>query len=170
MKKWWTLANASIAVLMVLLDVTIVNVALPTLQSDLHAQFAQLQWVVNAYALPLAVVLVTGGRLGDVFGRRRMFVVGNIVFIAGSIVAGLSGSVHFGSITPIDVLLIARVIEGIGAAFMMPNSLAIVSETFKGKEKGVAVGVWGSMSGLGLAAGPIVGGALIVSVGWPWIF
>ena len=155
---------------MALLDVTIVNVALPTLQRDLHAGFDQLQWVVNAYALSLAVVLVTGGRLGDIFGRRRLFVVGVAIFVAGSALSGVSGELHAGGISQIDALLGARAIQGIGAAIMMPVSLAIVSHAFEGKERGVAIGTWGALAGLGLAAGPIIGGLLIVSVGWPFIF
>jgi len=99
-----SLANAGISVLMALLDVTIVNVALPTLQRDLHARFDQLQWVVNAYALSLAVVLVTGGRLGDMFGRRRLFVIGAGIFVIGSGLAGISGFLHVGAVAPIDAL------------------------------------------------------------------
>jgi EmrB/QacA subfamily drug resistance transporter len=155
---------------MAVLDVTIVNVALPTLQRDLHARFDQLQWVVNAYALALAVVLVTGGRLGDVFGRRRLFVIGVAIFIFGSALCGLAGEVHSRSFPEIDGLLIARAVQGLGAAIMMPVSLAIVSHAFEGKERGFAIGMWGGMAGLGLAAGPVIGGLLVVSVGWPYIF
>lgn len=169
-KRWWTLGNACISVLMALLDVTIVNVALPTLQRDLNARFDQLQWIVNAYALSLAVVLVTGGRLGDMFGRRRLFVIGVAIFTGGSVLAGLSGVFHLGSFPRIDALLGARAIQGIGAAIMMPVSLAIVSHAFEGKERGIAIGTWGALAGLGLAAGPIIGGLLIVTVGWPAIF
>lgn len=169
-KRWWTLANACISVLMALLDVTIVNVALPTLQRDLDARFDQLQWVVNAYALSLAVVLVTGGRLGDIFGRRRLFCIGVAIFVAGSAFAGLSGEFRTGAFPQIDALLGARALQGIGSAIMMPVSLAIVSHAFEGKERGVAIGMWGAMAGAGLAAGPIIGGLLIVTVGWPAIF
>jgi len=169
-KRWWTLANACISVVMALLDVTIVNVALPTLQRDLHARFDQLQWVVNAYALALAVVLVTGGRLGDMFGRRRLFVIGIAIFIGGSALCGLAGVLHARGIPQIEGLLAARAVQGLGAAIMMPVSLAIVSQAFEGKERGLAIGVWGGMAGFGLAAGPIIGGLLIVSIGWPYIF
>ena len=169
-KRWWTLANASISVLMALLDVTIVNVALPTLQRDLGARFDQLQWVVNAYALALAVALVTGGRLGDIFGRRRLFVIGVSIFAFGSALAGLSGTFHIAGFSQIDALLGARAIQGLGASIMMPVSLALVSHAVEGKERGIAIGTWGAMAGLGLAAGPIVGGLLIVTVGWPAIF
>src|SRR5579884_4234691 len=168
-KRWWTLANACISVVMALLDVTIVNVALPTLQTDLHARFDQLQWVVNAYALALAVVLVTGGRLGDMFGRRRLFVIGVAIFIGGSALCGVSGELHLGGFQ-MNALLAARAIQGLGAAIIMPVSLAIVSHAFEGKERGLAIGVWGGMAGFGLAAGPIIGGLLIVSIGWPYIF
>lgn len=169
-KRWLSLGNAGISVLMALLDVTIVNVALPTLQRDLNARFDQLQWVVNAYALSLAVVLVTGGRLGDIFGRRRLFVIGVAIFVAGSALAGLSGFLRVGAVAPIDALLGARAFQGIGAAIMMPVSLAIVSNAFEGKERGIAIGTWGALAGVGLAAGPIIGGLLIVTIGWPAIF
>jgi EmrB/QacA subfamily drug resistance transporter len=125
---------------------------------------------VNAYALALAVVLVTGGRMGDMFGRRRLFTIGVFIFIAGSGLAGLSGELHAGNFPQIDALLGARAIQGVGAAIMMPVSLAIVSHAFEGKERGVAIGIWGGLAGLGLAAGPIIGGLLIVTVGWPSIF
>ncbi len=169
-RKWWTLGNACISITMALLDVTIVNVALPTLQRELNARFDQLQWVVNAYALALAVILVTGGRLSDMFGRRRFLTIGLSIFIAGSALAGLSGMLQFGSLPKIDALLAARAIQGCGAAIMMPVSLAIVSQAFQGQQKGVAIGFWGAMSGLGLASGPLIGGLLIARFGWPSIF
>ncbi len=155
---------------MALLDVTIVNVALPTLQRDLNAQFQELQWIVNAYALALAVVLVTAGRLSDIFGRRRFLVIGLSIFTGGSVLAGLSGIFDFGSFPRIDALLAARAIQGAGSAIMLPVSLAIVSQAFEGKQKGVAIGFWGAMSGVGLAAGPLIGGLLIARFGWPSIF
>lgn len=155
---------------MALLDVTIVNVALPTLQRDLNARFEEMQWVVNAYALALAVVLVTGGRLGDIFGRRKILIIGLSIFMAGSLIAGVSGAVHTGAFPRIDVLLVARGIQGAGAACMMPVSLAIISHAFQGRERGLAIGLWGAMSGLGLAAGPLIGGLLIDTLGWPSIF
>src|SRR5581483_6299202 len=123
------------------------------LQRDLNARFDQLQWVVNAYALSLAVVLVTGGRLGDIFGRRRLFVIGVAIFVIGSALAGLSGFLRIGAVQPIDALLGARAFQGIGAAIMMPVSLAIVSNAFEGKERGIAIGTWGALAGVGLAAG-----------------
>ncbi len=169
-RRWWALGNACISVLMALLDVTIVNVALPTLQRDLNARFDQLEWIVNAYALALAVVLVTGGRLSDMFGRRLFLIIGLCIFTLGSVLAGLSGVFSFGFIPKIDALLGARVIQGAGSAIMLPVSLAIVSQAFEGRSKGVAIGLWGAMSGLGLAAGPLVGGLLISRFGWPSIF
>jgi EmrB/QacA subfamily drug resistance transporter len=169
-RRWWTLIAACLGVFMVLIDVTIVNVALPTLQRDLHAKFQELQWVVNAYAVPLAVVLVTAGRLSDLYGRRRIFVGGIAVFSTGSAIAGLSGLLHFGGISQIDVLLGARALQGIGGAVLVPVSLAIVSQAFEGHDKGTAIGIRGAMTGFGLASGPIVGGLLIVYLGWPTIF
>ena len=169
-RRWWTLVAACLGVFMVLIDVTIVNVALPTLQRELHAKFQELQWIVNAYALPLAVVLVTAGRLSDLYGRRRVFVTGIAVFAAGSALAGLSGMLHFGGFPPIDLLLAARAIQGVGGAVLIPVSLAIVSQAFEGHDKGTAIGIRGAMTGFGLAAGPILGGLLIVNFGWPSIF
>lgn len=169
-RRWWTLVAACFGVFMVLIDVTIVNVALPTLQQQLHARFEELQWIVNAYALPLAVVLVTAGRLSDLYGRRRIFVAGIVVFCAGSALAGFSGYVHLGGVPPVDVLLAARAIQGIGGAVLVPVSLAIVSQAFEGRDKGTAIGIRGAMTGFGLAAGPIAGGLLILHFGWPSIF
>lgn len=169
-RRWWTLVAACLGVFMVLIDVTIVNVALPTLQRDLHAKFQELQWVVNAYAVPLAVVLVTAGRLSDLYGRRRIFVAGIAVFAIGSAIAGLSGFLHFGGIPAIEVLLGARALQGIGGAVLVPVSLAIVSQAFEGHDKGTAIGIRGAMTGFGLASGPVIGGLLIVYLGWPTIF
>ena len=169
-RHWWALAAVSFGLFMALLDVTIVNVALPTIGDDLNATFADLQWVINAYSLTLAVLLVTSGRLGDIFGRRRFFMIGLGVFSFGSLLAALSGSVTFGSFSHIQVLLAARVVQGLGGATMLPLSLAIIAATFHGRQRGAAIGIYGGVTGLATALGPVIGGILVEKVSWQSIF
>src|SRR2546421_29543 len=130
-RKWWTLAAMCFALFMIMLDNTVVNVALPSIQRDLHASISSLEWTVNAYTLTFAVLLVTGGRLGDIFGRRRMFLFGVVVFAVSSAAIGLA---------PNDTWLVAgRALPGIGGAFMMPGTLSIISNTFPAQERGRAI-------------------------------
>ncbi len=161
-RKWWTLIAVCVAIFMLLLDITVVNVALPSIQRSLHSSFADLQWVVNAYALTLAAFLLTAGALADLLGRRRIFALGLIIFTCSSVLCGLSGS-------PL-MLNLARAVQGVGGAMMYATSLALLAEAFHGKERGTAFGVFGAVNGAAVAVGPVVGGLITSGIGWEWIF
>ena len=161
-RRWWALGALGVSVFMIMLDNTVVSLALPTIQRDLDASLTQLEWVVNAYTLVFAVVLLTGGKLADLVGRRLIFVVGLVVFTASSLGCGLAGSA--------EVLVAARAVQGIGAALMLPATLSIITATFAAKERGIAIGVWAALSGGALAIGPMIGGVLVQHAGWEWIF
>ena len=158
----WTLGVVCAATAVLLLDVTVVNVALPAIQEDLDAGFSDLQWVIDAYALTLAVTLLSAGSLADRLGRRRVFSAGVVVFTAASLLCALAG-------TPL-LLDLARGLQGIGAAAMFATSLAILAQEFQGASRGRALGIWGAVSGAALAIGPLIGGALVDGLGWEWIF
>src|SRR5947209_8775570 len=160
--KWWTLAAVCLGTFMLLLDVTIVNVALPDIQGSLDATFSDLQWVVDAYALTLAALLLTSGSLADLFGRRRLYLVGLVVFTAASALCGAAQSSL--------MLELSRGLQGVGGAIMFSVSLALLATAFRGKDRGVAFGIWGSITGVAVAIGPIVGGALVSGLSWRWIF
>src|SRR6202161_4216744 len=161
-KKWWTLVVVCAATFMLLLDITIVIVALPTIQSELHASFSDVQWVIDAYALTLASVLLTAGSLADRYGRRLLFSVGLVVFALGSLLCGVAQSPA--------MLIVSRSAQGIGGAILFATSLALLAQSFHGKERGVAFGVWGAITGVAVALGPILGGLITSGISWRGIF
>ena len=161
-RKWWTLIAVCLGTFMLLLDVTIVNVALPSIQTSLKASFSDLQWVVDAYALMLAALLLTTGSLADLFGRRRVFVIGLAIFSVSSLLSGVATTPLF--------LNLARGAQGVGGAAMFSTSLALLGSSFQGRERGTAFGAWGAITGLAVAVGPVVGGALTTGLSWRWIF
>ncbi len=161
-RKWRALIIVCVAIFMLLLDITVVNVALPDIQKELHTSFTELQWVVDAYALMLATVMLNAGTLGDLLGRKRVFIVGVGLFTAASALCGAANSPLF--------LDLARGAQGIGGAVMFAVSLAILSQEFHGRERGTAFGIWGATIGAAVAIGPLVGGVLTEYAGWRWIF
>jgi len=162
-RKWWTLIAVSVATFMLLLDITVVNTALPSIQEDLNATFTDLQWVVDAYTLSLAALVLTAGVLADRLGRRRVFATGLAIFTAASLLAGLATDPTFLNLT--------RALQGVGGAVMFAVSLALVAQEFDaGRERGMAMGVYGATIGVAVAVGPLVGGALTQGLGWESIF
>ena len=161
-RKWWTLAAVSFGLFMIMLDNTVVNVALPSIQEDLGADLSELQWIVTGYALSFAALMLIGGKLADAYGRRLIFVVGIVVFTGASLWCGLADSGN--------MLITARVVQGVGAALMNPATLSIIAATFPPKERGMAIGIWAGVSALALAIGPLVGGLLTEHLSWHWIF
>jgi len=161
-KKWWTLAAVSFGLFMIMLDNTVVNVALPSIERDLGMQLSELEWIVSGYALTFAALMLIGGKLGDAYGRRLVFVIGIVVFTGASLWCGLA--------TTGSMLIAARVVQGAGAAMMNPATLSIIAATFPPRERGTAIGIWAGVSALALAIGPLVGGLLTEHAGWNWIF
>ena len=161
-RKWWTLVLITIATFMLLLDITVVNVALPDIQRELGASLSSLQWVVDAYSLMLAACLLTAGSLGDRLGRRRVFTLGFAIFTGASFLCGIAGDP--------TLLNLARGLQGIGGAAMFATSLALIGQEFHGKDRATAFGVWGAAIGGAVAIGPLVGGLITEHLGWEWIF
>ena len=162
MKKWWPLVAVCAGTFMLLVDVTIVTVALPDMARELHTTFQDLQWVIDLYALVLAALVLTVGSVADRLGRRRVYLIGLVVFALSSLACGLAPDV--------GVLIAARGVQGLGAAAMFATTMALISSSYSGRERGVAFGVWGAVNGAAAAAGPIVGGLLATHFGWRWIF
>ncbi|HZO62112.1 MAG TPA: MFS transporter [Gaiellaceae bacterium] len=161
-RRWWTLAAVGTGVFMLLLDITIVNVALPDIERSFHASLSDLQWVISAYALTLAAFLLTAGSLADLYGRRLLFASGIVIFTAGSLACALATGSTF--------LSVARGAQGIGGAIMFATSLALLAQAFQGKERGVALGVFGAITGIAVAVGPVLGGLITSDLSWRWIF
>src|SRR5690348_8624900 len=161
-RRGWTLAIVSIGLFMMVLDNLVVNVALPSIRRDLGASIQTLEWTVNAYVLAYAVLLLTGSALGDRLGRKRMFIAGLALFTAGSAAAAVAPSV--------DLLIAARAVQGVAAALVTPLTLTLLAEAFPPAQRGLALGVWSGVSGIGVALGPLVGGALTQLASWHWIF
>ncbi len=161
-RKWWTLIAVCTAIFMLLLDITVVNVALPNIQSSLHSTFSDLQWVVDAYSLTLAAFLLTAGVVGDIYGRRLVFAAGLGVFSVASLLCGVSSSSL--------MLNLCRGIQGVGGAIMFATSLALIASAFQGRDRGTAFGIFGAVTGGAVAIGPLVGGAITSGIGWRWIF
>jgi EmrB/QacA subfamily drug resistance transporter len=161
-KKWWTLAAVAFGLFMIMLDNTVVFVALSAMQKDLHISTSELEWVVNGYALTFAVLMLTGGKLADLLGRRLIFIVGLVIFTIASLACGLA--------TTAGILIGARVVQGVGSALMNPATLSIITATFPPKQRGTAIGIWVGVSAMALAIGPLVGGLITEHINWSWIF
>jgi EmrB/QacA subfamily drug resistance transporter len=161
-KKWWTLGAVSVGLFVIMLDNTVVNVALPAMQRSLHIGLSELEWVVTGYALTFAAFMLTGGKLADLLGRRLIFMLGLAVFTGASLACGLAPNGGF--------LIGARVVQGLGGALMNPATLSIITATFPPRQRGTAIGIWAGVSAMALAIGPLVGGLLTEHVNWNWIF
>ena len=161
-RKWLTLAAVSFGLFMIMLDNTVVNVALPSIQRDLDADLSELEWIVTGYALTFASLMLIGGKVADAYGRRKVFVIGIVVFTLASLLCGLA--------TSSEMLIGARVLQGAGAALMNPATLSIIAATFPPRERGTAIGIWAGTSALALAIGPLVGGLITEHIDWNWIF
>jgi EmrB/QacA subfamily drug resistance transporter len=161
-RRWWTLVALAFALFMIMLDNTVVNVALPAIRRDLGIGISALEWTVTAYALTFAVLLLSGGKLADLLGRRKIFMLGLAVFTLSSLACGLSGSA--------TELIAARTVQGVGAALMMPSTLSIITAVFPVAERGTAIGIWAGVSAMALAIGPLAGGLITEHLSWNWIF
>src|SRR6266511_3611012 len=161
-RKWWTLGAVAFGLFMIMLDNTVVFVALSAIQNDLHISTSELEWVVNGYALTFAVLMLPGGKLADLLGRRLSFIVGLAIFTASSLACGLAGSA--------TILIGARIVQGVGSALMNPATLSIITATFPPRQRGTAIGIWVGVSAMALAIGPLVGGVITEQISWSWIF
>jgi EmrB/QacA subfamily drug resistance transporter len=161
-RKWWTLVAIAFGLFMIMLDNTVVNVALPSIKRDLRISIVELEWIAAAYALVFASLLITGGKLADMLGRRRVFIAGLFVFTLSSLACGLASTAGF--------LIGARAVQGVGAALMTPASLSILAATFPARQRGTAIGIWAGVTALAQAIGPLAGGLIVENINWNWIF
>ena len=161
-RKWWTLGAVAFGLFMIMLDNTVVNVAAPAIQRDLGVGLSELEWIVAGYALSFAALMLTGGKLADLMGRRRIFVLGIVIFTVSSLFCGMADSGN--------ELIGWRIVQGVGAALMNPATLAIIAATFPPRERGAAIGIWAGVSALALAIGPLVGGLITEHASWNWVF
>jgi EmrB/QacA subfamily drug resistance transporter len=161
-REWAVLATLSLGFFMTLLDLTIVNVAIPSMRRELHASLAEIGWVINAYIIVLAVLMITAGRLGDLRGRRNLFIAGVTIFTLASAASGLAQTA--------PELIAARAVQGLGSALLLPQTMAVIIATFPGSRRGAAMGIWGGVAGLATIAGPTIGGMLVTWLSWRWIF
>jgi EmrB/QacA subfamily drug resistance transporter len=161
-RKWWTLGAVAFGLFMIMLDNTVVNVAVPAIQRDLGVGLSELEWIVAGYALSFAALMLTGGKLADLMGRRRIFVLGIVIFTVSSLFCGMADSGN--------TLIGWRIVQGVGAALMNPATLAIIAATFPPRERGTAIGIWAGVSALALAIGPLVGGLITEHASWNWVF
>ncbi len=162
MRKWMPLIAVCLGTFMLLVDVTIVNVALPDMAVDLHTSFSSLQWVIDSYAVALAALLMGLGSLADLRGRRRVYLAGLAVFAAASLASGLA--------TSPGLLIVARGVQGVGGAAMFATTIALLNASYQGRDRGPAFGVWGAVAGASAAVGPVLGGLLTEALSWRWIF
>jgi EmrB/QacA subfamily drug resistance transporter len=161
-RKWWTLVTVSAGLFMIIVNTTVVVVALPSIQRDLHVPIASVEWIVTVYVLTVAALVLTGGKLADMFGRRKIYVVGLVVFTASSLACGLAPNAGF--------LIGARALQGVGAALMTPATLSIITATFPARQRGQAFGIWSGVAALALVVGPLTGGLIVDNINWHWVF
>ncbi|MEZ4507709.1 MAG: DHA2 family efflux MFS transporter permease subunit [Thermomicrobiales bacterium] len=170
-RAWQILIVLCLAVFMLLLDTTVVNVAQVKIKDSLGASLTQIQWILDSYILAYAVLLLSFGRLGDIYGRKKFFMIGMAIFTAASVLCGASEWIGDRTgLSGVYLLIFFRVLQGVGGAFMMPQSLSLLTVNFPAEKRGAALGIWGSVVAIGAILGPIIGGLIVTNYDWPWIF
>ncbi len=159
-KQWLTLFVLCLAVLIAIVDITVVNVTIPAIRAEFNVELSQVEWMIATYALVFAAFIITWGKLGDQFGRRRMLIAGLVTFVVGSLMVGFAPS--------LGVIIVGRFIQGMGAAMLSPATLSLLSSTFSGNMRGVAFGLWGATAGAAGAVGPLLGGYFTTYASWRW--